>query len=419
MDAMDRLNELGREIAREQDLLLAEAPAMQRVREALAVEAEPRNGHRGVFAAGLCAAVALAAALVVWVHGSGTQRLGMAVSGARIAEPEGTFVSAANKAVPVQFSDGSRILLEPDSRVRVVSVTDSGAHMVVESGAARFDIVPRKSANWHFSFGPFGVEVLGTKFDVSWNPEKDLFELTLERGKVKVTGCVFGDGRPVLAGETVRASCGNHQFEISTRHASADESDEPAGATAAPTTPLAVAATETSAAEPSSVKGRTPAAAPRSAEPTWQDLARSNRYSEAFAAADAVGFDAECARVSASDLALLGTSARLSGHTAQAIRALEALRTRFAGTRAASLAAYDLARVAFDQRHAYNDAAQWWSVYLREQPRGELAREALGRLMESQNRAGDHVGAAATARRYLDAYPDGPHAALAHSLVTP
>jgi TolA-binding protein len=250
---------------------------------------------------------------------------------------------------------------------------------------------------------------LGTKFEVSWNPEKDLFQLTLERGKVKVTGCVFGDGRPVLAGETVRASCGNHQFEISTKPASAEL---PAAAGPLPVHSAVVTDEPTAA-----VKGHVPAVAPRSGEPKWQDLARANRYSDAFAAADAAGFEGECARASASDLALLGTSARLSGHTAQAVLAFQTLRSRFPGTRAAALAAYDLARVAFDQRHAYNDAAQWWSVYLREQPRGELAREALGRLMESQSRAGDRASAASTAARYLDEYPDGPHSALAHSLA--
>jgi TolA-binding protein len=410
MDAMDRLNGLGQQIAREQDALLADAPAMERVREALAGEPAPRQRHTGVIAAGIGAAVlAAAAALFFWVRTPATESLSMVVSGSRVSEPEGTWVSAANSAVPVQFSDGSRIVLQPDSRVRIVRVTDSGAHMVVESGAARFDIVPRENANWRFSFGPFGVEVLGTQFEVSWNPDKDLFELTLVRGKVKVTGCVFGDGRPVLAGETVRASCGNRQFEISTRHAAsaAPQSDAVRPAVAAlPGTDEATS------------KGRaTTPAAPRAAEATWQDLARLNRYADAYASAVAAGFDATCERSSAQDLSLLGASARLSGHPTQAIQAYQTLRSRFAGSHAAALAAFDLARVAFDQRRAYNDAAQWFSVYLREQPRGELAREALGRLMESQSRAGDRPSAVATAQRYLDAYPAGPHAALARSLL--
>jgi len=42
-------------------------------------------------------------------------------------------------------------------------------------------------------------------FDVAWKPDDDLFELRLYEGHVTVSGCVFGDGRPILPGETVRA----------------------------------------------------------------------------------------------------------------------------------------------------------------------------------------------------------------------
>ena len=62
-------------------------------------------------------------------------------------------------------------------------------------------------------------------------------------------------------------------------------------------------------------------------------------------------------------------------------------------------------------------AADWFSTYLREQPSGALAREALGRLIEAYQAAGDRVSARATAERYLKSYPDGPHATLARQAL--
>ena len=55
--------------------------------------------------------------------------------------------------------------------------------------------------------------------------------------------------------------------------------------------------------------------------------------------------------------------------------------------------------------------------YLDETPRGPLAREALGRLMEAQSLAEDSVAAVSSAARYLETYPGGPHALLAKRLV--
>jgi outer membrane protein assembly factor BamD (BamD/ComL family) len=83
----------------------------------------------------------------------------------------------------------------------------------------------------------------------------------------------------------------------------------------------------------------------------------------------------------------------------------------------AAVAAYGLGRIAFDQEHAYAQAARWFAAYLNEQPVGPLAREASGRLMEAKQRSGDLAGARSSAQRYLREYPDGPQAALAQELL--
>jgi hypothetical protein len=69
------------------------------------------------------------------------------------------------------------------------------------------------------------------------------------------------------------------------------------------------------------------------------------------------------------------------------------------------------------KRRAHGEAARWFEVYLRERPRGDLAREAAGRLIEARLGARDRPAARAAARAYLARYPDGPHAALARATL--
>jgi TolA-binding protein len=73
--------------------------------------------------------------------------------------------------------------------------------------------------------------------------------------------------------------------------------------------------------------------------------------------------------------------------------------------------------MAFDQRGDYPSAARWFWTYLGEEPGGSLASDALGRLMEAQSRSGNQAAAKATARRYLEAYPNGLHQDVASRLT--
>jgi TolA-binding protein len=116
-------------------------------------------------------------------------------------------------------------------------------------------------------------------------------------------------------------------------------------------------------------------------------------------------------------LALLGDTARLAQRPVDALAAYQALRSRAAGSAAAKQAAFSIAKVHFDQRAAYAEAARWFRTYLAEQPGGPFAREAEGRLMESLSRSGDRAGAKLAAERYIAKYPTGPHERVARQLL--
>jgi TolA-binding protein len=149
----------------------------------------------------------------------------------------------------------------------------------------------------------------------------------------------------------------------------------------------------------------------------WRALAEAGRYREALAAAEAVGFEGECQRASSADLLSLAGAARLTGDAAHARQAYSLLRKRYASEPVAAVAAFNLARVAFDLASDYAGAARWFRTYLREQPSGSLAPEAHGRLLEALQRSGDTAGARAAANEYLTRYPAGPHAEFAKRLA--
>ena len=150
---------------------------------------------------------------------------------------------------------------------------------------------------------------------------------------------------------------------------------------------------------------------PKSA--SWRSLAKDGKHADAVAAAEAEGFGGILKSASAADLLDLARAARYSKSTKRAKQALTALRDRFPKSTQAPRAAYMLGRIAFDHERAYAVAAKWFAKYLDEQPGGALAREALGRLVESQRRSGAHAAAKKSGKRYLDRYPDGPHADIA------
>jgi transmembrane sensor len=149
---------------------------------------------------------------------------------------------------------------------------------------------------------------------------------------------------------------------------------------------------------------------------SWRQLALTGRYADALSAAEADNFDTICGRESSVDLLLLADTAHFAGSGTRAEQAFRSVRNRFGGGHEAAVAAFSLGRMAYDERHDFRDSAAWFQTYLREEPRGTLAREASGRLMEAYRGAGNLAAARQAADKYLAAYPAGPHAALARSI---
>jgi ferric-dicitrate binding protein FerR (iron transport regulator) len=216
---MNKLFALGRHVARQEERFV-DRGEHERLRAALvehlAVTRAPRRVSSRFFLSLSVAALAVTVAAVLVVLRQPQRTLSFVVGKSGVAGTVGTFISAPDgSSVPVAFSDGTRVVLEPQARGRVVSVTAAGADLVVEAGRAKIAVVPRSGNHWEVSTGPFVVHVTGTRFDVEWHPDKDEFVLELFEGHVRISGCNLGEGHAVRAGERVEASCHRDEFRVS------------------------------------------------------------------------------------------------------------------------------------------------------------------------------------------------------------
>lgn len=151
--------------------------------------------------------------------------------------------------------------------------------------------------------------------------------------------------------------------------------------------------------------------------PGWRQLALRGSYREALVEAEAAGFPGLCAALPAGDLLMLADAARFAGRVDRARQALLALRERFPAGPERAMATFTLGRVAADEQRDHLAAAHWFEATLEESSGGDLARESLGRLVESLERGGDHPAARRRAQSYLARFPDGPHAKLAYDVL--
>lgn len=409
----EQLARLGREVAAEQDRGLAQDLSLGSVRARVIGQPLGRPSRARLW--GSVAALAAVAAAAC-VYGFSRQSAPLAATFGDHPLAVGEWVSATEGATPhIRFSDGSEVALQPGSRARLATLDSVGAHLVLESGSADVRVTPNHGAKYRVSLGPFAVDVTGTRFDVGFRPADEVFTLTLHEGKVVVSGCVLGEGRTLLAGESLSASCRAGHFEIS-----AAGGARPAPSAVEEAAPAAERAAEAELRLGTDGVSRNSEAARdvAPASPTWQNLSRQGRFADAYSLIAIDGFESAVSRSTVAELSLLGDTARFAGRPADALSAYQALRSRAAGTSSAKQAAFSIARVHFDQRAAYAEAARWFRTYLAEQPGGPLAREAEGRLMESLSRAGDRSGARKAAEQYLAKYPRGPHERVARQLVS-
>jgi transmembrane sensor len=405
--AQDEALDGSRHVAQTRELMPLRAPARPR-----------RKSRAWMMAAIVTFGVLAVGGVGVWQRGIKSLTFAVGES-AREPGQVGAWIAAPPRSRwPLRFSDGSEVALQAGSRLRVAELSPDGAHVVLERGRALVHVVHRATSRWRLDVGPFEVGVVGTRFELDWDPRTEVLRVALEEGAVRVKGAFLRQPVTVTQGQTLVASTNDKRAELME---------------SGPARAMADASVTPSLSEPDSVTEAEPLESTKNAEPgeprvpstinsplhksevpSWQKLATSGKFADALDAVERQGFDAECRRASGQDLMLLGDTARLSGRTAWARKAYLSARDKLpSGDRTA----YGLGLLAFDQQRNFADATRWFRTYLSEQPQGSLTREALGRLMEALQRSGDTDGAHRVAQSYLEKYPSGSHAALARRLA--
>lgn len=282
----------------------------------------------------------------------------------QLRRPQGELAST------VQFSDGSRSLLSAQAQVHVIEDTESHVHVRQRTGSVRYDIMPRPERAFVVSVEGVTITVLGTIFDVSVDGER--VEVSVERGRVRVE----------TRGRTVELTAGEH---ASLRRDGSAFSD-------ATETDATVDSPDAPQAEPVEKADVAPA-------PT-----ASQRAPEAAASA------APEAQPTAAEWLRRADSARAAGNLDAALSALHALIAAYPTDARATLALFTIGKVE-RQRGNHARAAQAF-----EQCGAALNGDAIAEAASSWQAAGQGAAASAAAKRYLQTYPEGVHAASMRSL---
>lgn len=398
----------------------AETVATQRARlveAASTVVVEPtwssKRRAAGIALAFAVAALALVVLGVGWLHPP--PAFHATWNGATVVAPS-VLEAATSRPQSLEFSEGSQILLEPDTRASLSRLSAKNADLTLDEGHILASIHKHTGTTWTFTAGPYRVRVIGTRFTMDWDAERHQLRIAVREGRVKVSGGDLpGEGVVLDAGALLERGAERAHLEGPGLKTSPAES-----AVAVPletSKPAASGITAPHLARKGTVETGEPISNVNPTSPTWNTLAKQGKYKEALALAEKLGFESLTNTLGEDDLLLLANAARYGGDASRAHLAQLKVRERFAGHRSAALAAFYLARSALDVEHRPESAIRWFETFLSESPRGDLAALARANLMSLWLNLGQREKARSVAQDYLRYHPDGAQSAQARSLV--
>ena len=372
-----------------------------------------RPGTLGAAGALLAAA---AAVLIVWgVTGPGDTPSAQDPEAIRCLTEQGEQIkekdwlqAQPNTPLHMRFSDTSTMALTPSSRMAFETLGKRAVEARLESGQIKVHITPEGPRTWTIHTGPLKVVVLGTAFDLGWEPESQRMNLSVQKGRVAVLGAQIRGGRiEVEAGEDIT---------IETRQPAKIE--RPVEPQPKPSEPEKTPEHQQQEPETTAKQKPRPKATPPR-PPSWITLAKEGDYPAAWDAVQARGLERVRAKAEPAELILLADMARYGGHLQAAVETLEWLHRHHPDSATAPEALFRLGRIELDQRKRYKDAALWFSLYTRSHPQGRWHERALGLSIQAHQKAGLPQEARAAATRYLRTYPQGPYAKLAAQATSP
>lgn len=324
-------------------------------------------------------------------------------------------IHPADAGTRIRFSDGSEIALDREARAQVNQVTPVGARIMLSNGRAHTFFVPKPHARWQVAAGPYVVQVTGTVFDVQWSGDSEAFDVWLEKGSVRVSGPLIGDGIAMTHGQHLLTRVKDSRILLDSQRADAAEPGPATPGTpelpAAPTVEPATAhgdATGSAEEDETHPPSRIPARVTHPAIKSWSRRMARGDFEAVVEAAERRGIESVLTRGAHAELAALADAARYTRRGRLAGRALNAERERFPQTAEGREASFFLGNLAEDGGDR-SGAISWYARYLREDAAGTYAAQALGRKMLIESRRGSS-SAGIDAEEYLQRFPSGSYA---------
>ncbi len=323
-------------------------------------------------AAALCA---LAALLVIRPWGANNP----AIEGALLR-------TGVGEEQTVELGDGSRIVLEAMTQLRLVRASARDVRLQLEKGGIDLEVTHVDGRKFTVAAGGVEVGVVGTKFHVGMDTDDNEVTVTVVEGKVLVTrkdGKDDAKPRYLVGGESWTA----------------------------PANLLAVAAPQmlNPPAVPSAkapVAPKTPARSKAKLSRHFHQLFDAGKYGEAFADVSPDQL-ASLGTLDADDLFRLGEVARLSSHPQEAALAFDAVRTKHPDDANAGLAAFQLGRLRLIDLDDPAAAKEALDDALRLNPAAFYREDAQARQVQALDEMGDRDGCIAARDAYLASYPQG------------
>lgn len=369
----------------------------------------PRRG----WALSLAAAACVLAVVSTWLLArTGPDELRYTVNGGRTA---GGRVYTDGSSALLAFSDGTEVQLAPKTAIEVSVVGEHAALTRLTSGKLSADVEHFRTTDYRFLAGPYEVRVIGTRFELEWQPAGDRLSLVVSEGRVAVkdakqTERFVSAGQSLLLGASVASAPSDPSAPAQAKTPPATASGVDPSALAAAGSPALVAA---DGAEPARAG---PDHNTRSSAESWTELVQRGSFEQIVRAAEHRGIQATLQAGTPADLKALAQAATYTRRANLAERSWLAVRTRFPRTPAASTAAFFLARL-YEQQGQPERALRLLDEYLKGSGSGGFAQEALGRKLSLVARLRGPSAARPLARDYLAKYPNGAYSSSARELV--
>lgn len=121
----------------------------------------------------------------------------------RGASAVGGWIAAERGEATVSLSDGSSILAENQTRFTMDVVGRNAALTRLQTGRLHVRVQHNDDTSYRFLAGPYEVQVVGTEFDLAWDPQAGGLTLSMSKGEVQLTE-PGGKPRTLRAGESLQ-----------------------------------------------------------------------------------------------------------------------------------------------------------------------------------------------------------------------